>query len=609
MTSVPGLAVLFTPLTALVGPAAAFNTAEMLVPARLGLDRPTSCAGTSRARVVGLARRRVPLRVLELHARPEAGAHAHDRGLPAAAHRAGRRPLPRGEVDGRGLAWRLGVLFGLQFWLSTEVLLTAALALLVSGSLLAYGSSLDASRAAPHLAAAGWEQPESRSSSPHRSPITPSAASGPVDQHPAPFDGDLLNFVLPTHFVWAGGSALASISSHFRGNDAEAGAYLGIPTLVIVAWFGLGARRSSTVRYLLAALGLAVVVTLGTGVVVKGRIEAWLPWRLISGLPLFNNILTGPHLCLRGARRRGDRGALDGRTARLDAMAAAPALAVAALVPDLSPALLGRAPGATGASSRHRCTGSASRGTRTSRSSRSGLGRLDALAGGVRILVPDAGGIPDAQPARREPANDPMIRCVTYTGLRTRRRIEIVAFVATRRSTGSSRSTIYTHPNRRQMRRFGEVQDIGGVLVSPACGYPSCRRGSTRRPSARLTMARLDVAGDELILHLSLLERLGGFVHGDARIPLTNVWRARAVESPWEELRGVRSPGHRLVEASRARHLALLGRQGLRRRPPEGAGRRRRARRVEFARLVVSTPDAEAVAAEIERNARYGIPS
>ena len=56
-------------------------------------------------------------------------------------------------------------------------------------------------------------------------------------------------------------------------------------------------------------------------------------------------------------------------------------------------------------------------------------------------------------------------------------------------------------------------------------------------------MARLDVAGDELVLHLSWLERLGGFVRGDAPIPLTAVRGARAVENPWKELRGVRAPG------------------------------------------------------------------
>ena len=36
---------------------------------------------------------------------------------------------------------------------------------------------------------------------------------------------------------------------------------------------------------------------------------------------------------------------------------------------------------------------------------------------------------------------------------------------------------IYTHPDGHQMHRFGEVQDLGGVLVSPACGYPSMQKG------------------------------------------------------------------------------------------------------------------------------------
>ena len=36
---------------------------------------------------------------------------------------------------------------------------------------------------------------------------------------------------------------------------------------------------------------------------------------------------------------------------------------------------------------------------------------------------------------------------------------------------------IYVHPSGREMRRFGEVQLVGGVQVSPACGYPSMRKG------------------------------------------------------------------------------------------------------------------------------------
>ncbi len=121
-------------------------------------------------------------------------------------------------------------------------------------------------------------------------------------------------------------------------------------------------------------------------------------------------------------------------------------------------------------------------------------------------------------------------------------------------------------------------------------------------------MARLDVAGGELILHLSGLERLGGYVRGDAHIPLTAVRGARAVEDPWNELRGLRSPG---IAWSRRMALGTWRFSGgkdfvaVHRKGPgvvvELAG-------VEFARLVVSTPHAKEVAAEIERNARYGLP-
>ena len=119
-------------------------------------------------------------------------------------------------------------------------------------------------------------------------------------------------------------------------------------------------------------------------------------------------------------------------------------------------------------------------------------------------------------------------------------------------------------------------------------------------------MARLDVAGDELILHLSGLERIGGFVRGDARIPLKAVRGARAVDDPWKELRGLRSPGTgwsgRIAlgtwRFSGGKDFAAVFRKG----PAvvvDLVG-------VDFARLIVSTRDAEAVAAEIERNARFG---
>jgi hypothetical protein len=117
-------------------------------------------------------------------------------------------------------------------------------------------------------------------------------------------------------------------------------------------------------------------------------------------------------------------------------------------------------------------------------------------------------------------------------------------------------------------------------------------------------VARLDVAGDELILHLSGLERLGGFVRGDARIPLANVRRARAVESPWEELRGIRSPGVGWPKRIAIGSWRFSGGKDFVALRGKGPGVVVELAGVEFARLVVSARAAEEVAAEIDRNAR-----
>jgi hypothetical protein len=116
-------------------------------------------------------------------------------------------------------------------------------------------------------------------------------------------------------------------------------------------------------------------------------------------------------------------------------------------------------------------------------------------------------------------------------------------------------------------------------------------------------VAHLDLAGDTLILHLSLLERLGGFVSGDAHVPLTSVRAARVTDDPWGELRGIRMPGTGLpgkIALGTRRFnggkdfVAVYGR-----RPAvivELAG-------VEFSRLVVSTRGAEVIAAAINEAA------
>jgi hypothetical protein len=55
-------------------------------------------------------------------------------------------------------------------------------------------------------------------------------------------------------------------------------------------------------------------------------------------------------------------------------------------------------------------------------------------------------------------------------------------------------------------------------------------------------MPRFEVDGSELVLRLSVLEKIEG-AHGDIAVPLSGVDSVRAVESAWEELRGIRAHG------------------------------------------------------------------
>jgi hypothetical protein len=55
-------------------------------------------------------------------------------------------------------------------------------------------------------------------------------------------------------------------------------------------------------------------------------------------------------------------------------------------------------------------------------------------------------------------------------------------------------------------------------------------------------VAELRVDGDELVFHMTGLEKAEGF-HGDIRVPLRAVSDVRIVDTAWPELRGMRAPG------------------------------------------------------------------
>ncbi|HUY72819.1 MAG TPA: hypothetical protein VMV08_11295 [Gaiellaceae bacterium] len=116
-------------------------------------------------------------------------------------------------------------------------------------------------------------------------------------------------------------------------------------------------------------------------------------------------------------------------------------------------------------------------------------------------------------------------------------------------------------------------------------------------------MARLELAGDTLILHVSFLERLGGFVRGDANVPLGSVRAARATNDPWAELRGIRMPGTGLPGKIALGTRRFGGGKDFVAVYGKGPAVIVELAGVEFSRLVVSTGGAEAIAAEINEAA------
>ncbi|HEY6877035.1 MAG TPA: hypothetical protein VI299_03410 [Polyangiales bacterium] len=55
-------------------------------------------------------------------------------------------------------------------------------------------------------------------------------------------------------------------------------------------------------------------------------------------------------------------------------------------------------------------------------------------------------------------------------------------------------------------------------------------------------MAELVIDHDDLVVHLSTLEKFGA-LHGHVRVSLTAVKQAWVATDPWRELRGYRAPG------------------------------------------------------------------
>ena len=466
-TTVPGLAVPFAPLTVLAGPVVSYNVAALLLPALASWTAFLLCRYLTRALWPSLAGGY--LFGFSAYEVAQSLGHPHMTAtflLPLVALVAVRSV--RGELTQRGAAWRLGLLLGWQLWLSTELFFTLALALAVALALAFGWLRAERSRLRsllPSLAAAYGIAVVLAA------PLVWYALTGFRSEsinEPAKFSADLLNVVVPTHILALTTSGLTSISRHFPANDAEQGAYLGLPTLAIVAWFALRAR-SAGARLLVSAFALSFVVSLGTALRVEGERTLWLPWSLVARLPIFDNALpvrfavytslaAAVIVALWTASRRGwTRVVL-------------PLLAMAVLVPAVwrsdFRSLPQRWPFFTQALykvciPRNENIVIFPYGFR-------GDSMLWQAESDFWFRMAEGYLTPKPPPPF---IDDKLVQKLTYT-YELAGPAQIIGF-ARRKHVGRVLSTVIDqHPSGLVMHRFGQLQVLGGMMVAPACGYP-----------------------------------------------------------------------------------------------------------------------------------------
>jgi hypothetical protein len=476
VTSVPGLALPFAPVTLAFGPVVAYNLCSLLMPALAAWTAFLLCREATRSfwpAVVGGY-----LFGFSSYMLGQLLGHLHMSSvflLPLVALFALR--FVRGELETRGLAWRLGVLLAFQLLLSTELALTLTLALVVA-ALLAYAFLPGARprlRALPRPVAGGYLLGALLAS-----PLLWFALTDFVDDAltvPAFYSADVANLVVPTRLVGLGGGS--DLAQRFPGNVAEQGTYLGLPVLLVLAWLG-ARRRDRVARLLLALAGVAFLLMLGNALWIGGHRIVTLPWRWASELPLLNNVLP-VRFALYLSLAVAVLVALWARDAPRRAAIPLCALAVAFLVPAAWDAPWKLHPNRPEFfADRHLLEACLPKGENElvfpfgSREhsmlwqAESGF-RFRMAGGYLRPDVPatfDFQAIRDVVSGATDPSLDEILQVARAKG---------VARILSLQT--------YQHPSWDELQPLAPVQLLGGVMVAPACGYPGIAESSRSRSS------------------------------------------------------------------------------------------------------------------------------
>src|ERR1700728_3217693 len=129
----------------------------------------------------------------------------------------------------------------------------------------------------------------------------------------------------------------------------------------------------------------------------------------------------------------------------------------------------------------------------------------------------------------------------------------------------------------------------------------SSSRGAPDPTTTIPAVAKIEIEDGNLRLRLSRVEKLEA-MHGDVVVPLSSVASVRTVVTAWPELRGLRAPGTGIPGV-----IAVGTRRGNFGRDFAVVHGKERAVVVElegasYARILSTTPDADNVAAEIQRH-------
>jgi Predicted membrane protein (DUF2079) len=482
-TTVPGLALPFAPLTLAFGSVVTFNVAAVLLPAAAAWTAYLLCrhvTGSTWASLIGGYLFGFSSFVLG----QQLLGHIHMTGcflMPLFALSVLR--YLEGELDKRGASWRLALLLAWQLLISTEMTAMVTFALIV-GSVLAFAF-------APSL------RPRLRS---FLAPAIAAYATAAVIDGPFVFyllhgfhsgsfanavnaRTDLANVLFPTETNGLAGGSFKSVSRSF--DSVEYGLYLGVPILLVVVLYAWRMWRSPGARVLLWTLAVAFVLSLGVALDVGGHRIVSMPWALTRHVPVLDNI-------------RADRFAIfveliaavivalwtsqtKGRVfARPYVL---PVLTVALLVPNVALAgyrsALRQYPFFASGAYRS-CIQQGNTIAVFPIGQADPVEQTDAMRwqadSGFRFRLA-AGYLYLYGPGDRPLSafdDDPIVSYLHYWPDRGRPTMNtLLAFMA---NHGVSRVVTVEpadYPTASQMRRFGPVEDAGGLLIAPACDRPS----------------------------------------------------------------------------------------------------------------------------------------